>query len=171
VSSTPLPCPGGRGDGDADLLARIAGEAGEHRFHQIRHQELEVVAARAGLGRAFEHRLAVRGALDVHVEEAGEDGVDVDIVIARAPEGIVPAIIEWRAEASAIAEARVVRPVETPWAVAEAAIAAEAGGRADLLPAVVDAVFERNDERRGLRRGRLGIALREQVPADEVGIM
>src|SRR3546814_9692241 len=39
------------------------------------------------------------------------------------------------------------------------------------VAAIVDAIIERHHQRRGLGRRRLAIALRDQVAADEIGIL
>src|SRR5690606_4534233 len=106
------------GAGDPDRFTGIAGKAGEHRLDQVRDQFGEGVGARACLGKPFEQGLAVGGAAYVDVQEAGIDGVGVDVVAATAEravqERIVPAPVEGRVVTAEIAEPAII------WAVAEA---------------------------------------------------
>src|SRR5690606_35635999 len=56
---------------DAHRLARVAGEAGEHGFDQVRHQVLQPVGGGGRLRFAFEQPLAVRGSVDLQLDATG----------------------------------------------------------------------------------------------------
>ena len=90
-----------RRDRDSHRLARIAGEAGEHGFDQVRHQVVEAIGSRDRFRLAFEQPLAVDAAVDLDLYAAGEDGVALD---TRIEPGVWPAEAP-RPAASPITEA------------------------------------------------------------------
>src|SRR3989344_1247373 len=126
-------------DRDADGFTRAAREIGEDRVDQIRHQILQVLAARLGLCLAFEQALVVGDAVDLQVELAGIDGVAAHIVVPAGAED--ERIIEAEAKGAAAVEAA---PRTTPGAETGAPAAAKAAGH-DLLAAIVDIIGKAHD--------------------------
>ena len=128
------------------------------------------------LGRTTSSRIGLRTRLGAAVEQrlVGALGPDVEIDLAMifdirndpvaVPEGVVPAVIEGRAET---AEARI---EEAPAIKTAVAVGSDEriGDDADL--AVVDAVAELHEHARARRIGRGRVAARGQLLRDDCGI-